>query len=82
MVQVHKDPEECRVKMVETVVDLQDPKVPREILVFLVTLVYRVRKALREPKDIRDAMGTKVEGETRVDRENQAGTETRDIQDT
>lgn len=78
----HRGPEERRVRMAETVMDLQDPKVPREIRVSLVTLVCRVRKVRREPKDIQDVMGTEVEGGTQAGRENQAGPESQDIQDT
>jgi len=68
--------------MVATVMELQDPKVPREILVSLVTLVYRVRTACRESKVIQDVKGTEVAGGTQACRENRVCREIRDIQDT
>lgn len=76
------DPEECRVRMAETVTDLQDLVVPRGILVSLVTPVYWVRTACRDQKDIQDLKGTEVELEARAGPENQAWVEIQDMLDT
>lgn len=76
-----RDLEECRVWMAETDLDFKDAKALKEILVFLVTLVYRVRKVCRDPRGIRDPKGTKVEGVTQVCQENQVYLESQDIQD-
>lgn len=82
VLQDHRDPEDCRVKMVKTVMDLLDLQVSRGILVFLVTPVYWVRMVSGEPKGIQDAKGTTVEAGTQAGRENWVCLETRDIQDT
>lgn len=75
------DPEECRVRMVKTVMGLQDPKVQREILVSLVTPAYQVSTDWKDPKETRDGKGTSDEGETLAGLENQEGKESRDTQD-
>lgn len=59
-------------RMAETDLDLQDVKVQREILVFLVSLVSRVRTVCRDLKDIQDAKGTLVEMGIQAFQENQA----------
>lgn len=78
----HQDPEECRVWMVVTGLDLKDRKVQREMLVFLVTLVYRATTVRRDRKDIQDPRGTGVVGGTQACQENQVSLELTDIQDT
>lgn len=78
----HRDPEECRVWMVVMGLDLKDRKVPREMLVFLVTLVYRATMVRKDRKDIQDTRGTGVVGGTQACQENQVSLEVTDIQDT
>lgn len=80
--QDHWDPEECRVRMAETVTDLQDLMVPRGILVSLVTPVYWVRTACRDQKEVQDLKGTEVELEAQAGPENQAWEEIQDMLDT
>lgn len=67
--------------MAEMGLDLQDPTVQREIPVFPVILVCREILVCRDPKEIQDAMGTKVEGETQAGRETRERQEIQDIQD-
>lgn len=62
--------------------DLWDPKVTREVLVFLVILVYRVKKASRGAKDSKDREGTQDGMGSRVDQEIQVQVGIQDIQDT
>lgn len=74
----HRDTSEHRVRMEEMVMDLQDPKVSREILVFLVFLVYRGTTVSREPKDTQEKKGTRVEGEFQVMQDCRARKESQD----
>lgn len=78
----HWEAEECRVRMVEMVMDPQALKAQREILVFLVILVCRARTACRDPKGTRGVKGTAAGGETRAGQESRESWESQEIQDT
>lgn len=77
-----KDPEERRVRTAGMGTDRLDQRVPREILVSLVTMVCRESPDSRDPLEVQGPKETVAGGETQVNQESRASPETQDRRDT